>query len=81
MNLCLLLGEQDAVPRRPLLRRPPAHQTQVGQHTVATEDGLAAPKVLHHVADIGILQDKDKCTGWGKKVTQLLSMAPRAVGQ
>jgi hypothetical protein len=55
VNRCLALREQDAVPGRPLDVLPPPDEVQVAQDVIAAQDRLGVPKVLDHVADVGIL--------------------------
>lgn len=59
MNLCLLLGEQNAIPRCPFLGLIPTAEPKLGEFLVSAEDGLAVPETLHYVADVGILRGQD----------------------
>ena len=60
VGLGFVFGEEDAVPRRPLIVLVPPHHHQVVEVLPRAQGALGAPDVNHQVAQVSLLQGEEQ---------------------
>lgn len=56
MGIGLVQGEQNCVPRRPLLVTVPSNKVELVNVLVGAENRLAVPDLVEHVVDVAVLE-------------------------